>query len=219
MGTERNQATVARQAAAYLKHKYRKPGNAFVGVVSRLDRLVSGVLILARTSKAASRLSEQIRSRQVQKRYLACVEGRLEAGNEADASGWREVTHWVCKDERHQKMRTLESKPEVGTESSGAKEARLRFRWLANDTRLTLVEVDLLTGRKHQIRLQLSELGHPVLGDAKYGSNRRFPSGIALHCSRVCILHPTRRQPLEFSASPRQHWRQHVPESLLAAIL
>ena len=207
VGLEHGQVTMARAAADYLKRKYQKPGNVYVGVVSRIDRLVSGVLLLARTSKAAARLSEQIRAKSPTKRYLAIVDGRVrEPTNE-----WQTLRNYVLKNESKQRMEV------VSSSTSGAKQAVLRWRPLATSAFGTLVEVDLQTGRKHQIRLQLAELGFPVLGDQKYGSGRQFPRGIALHCYMLTIAHPTRREPYTFASDVRSHWTG-IPKALLDCI-
>ncbi len=199
MGSEVGQPTLARQAAEYLQQKHNKPGKAFIGVVSRLDRLVSGVLVLARTSKAASRLSEQIRQQSVEKFYMAMVEGGWPRRS-TDASRWHELVDWVAKDEASHRMRVVaESKP-------GAQLARLRVEWLATARDKSLLRVELVTGRKHQIRLQLAEQGTPVLGDAKYGARSPFSPGIALHCQQLTILHPTLKTSMTFQSSPAPHW-------------
>lgn len=194
MGTTADVPSLARQAAAYLKRKYNKPGNVFVGVVSRLDSLVSGVIVLARTSKAASRLSEQIRSQTTRKRYLAFVEGEL-AGQHAV---WHQLCDYVVKNEAAHRMQT------VAGPSQHAQEAKLRYRPLATSPTLSLLEVELITGRKHQIRVQLAALGHPILGDVKYESQRRFAPGIALHSFRLSIAHPTQQQAMSFESWPHQ---------------
>lgn len=181
-------------AAAYLKTRYQKPGNVFVGVVSRLDRLVSGALVFARTSKAASRLSAQFREQSVEKMYWALVEGNLHAVQ------WRELTNWVLKDEAQHRMRV------VARETSGAQEARLRFQTLQSLGTKTQVLVELLTGRKHQIRLQMEQVGHPICGDHKYGAKSRFPRGIGLHCHRLTLTHPTRQERLTFVSPIPQYW-------------
>lgn len=247
MGTDPETPTMARMAASYLKEKYHKPGNVFVGVVSRIDRLVSGVLILARTSKGASRLSEQIRNRQVAKRYLAIVEGQTAQSIPQSiplgiplaapqgisqgltqstplATDWIELVHHVRKNENRQRMEVVSE----ATESSQV--ARLQYRTLAQANGQSLVMVNLITGRKHQIRLQLSEMGHPVVGDAKYGATQSMPSssmgasgrkpngGIALHCYALKIMHPTRREPLTFVCSPRQHWGR-LPKAFVDALI
>jgi 23S rRNA pseudouridine1911/1915/1917 synthase len=209
MGTTPGTMTVARLAAQYLKKRYDKPGNVFVGVVSRLDSLVSGVLVLARTSKAASRLSKQIREHQVSKCYLALQEGCLERPGESHE--WRELVDYVSKDEAAHRMRA------VSASAPGAQLARLRVRQIASANVISLVEIELLTGRKHQIRLQLAQSGHPVLGDTKYGSRRKFAPGIALHCQRLKIMHPTKNQPLTFTASAIHHWPS-CPKPLIPAL-
>ncbi len=194
MGVADDVPSVVGLAKHYLKEKYYKPGNVFLGVVSRLDAPVSGVLILARTSKAASRLTEQFRDRTVQKYYWAMVEGHLAAGD-------GELHGWVRKDERHRRMHIASS------QTPGAQEARLTYTVIDTYKDTTLLEIRLVTGRKHQIRLQWSNHGHPVVGDRKYGSNRPFPTGIALHSRHVEFLHPVGRKPLVFQAPLPATWR------------
>ncbi len=199
MGSTLGEPTLARQAAEYLRHKHNKPGNAFIGVVSRLDRLVSGVLVLARTSKAASRVSEQIRQHQVDKFYMAIVEGQWPT-QLSTPNSWHELVDWVAKDEASHRMRVVpETKP-------GAQLAHMRVQCLANAHDKSLLKIELMTGRKHQIRLQLAEQGTPVWGDTKYGAARPFSPGIALHCQQLTILHPTLKQKLTFASPPTQHW-------------
>lgn len=195
MGVTGDEPSVVRIAKEYLKAKYQKPGNVYLGVVSRLDALVSGVLVLARTSKAAARLSEQFRERETSKIYWAIVER-----SPRSTSG--ELVHWMRKDERKQRMVV------TAADTSGAQEARLRFRSLQKLKTGELLEIELLTGRKHQIRLQLSAAGAPILGDRKYGSNVSFPSGIALHARRLALVHPTTKEELEFVAPPPPPWHQ-----------
>ncbi len=197
MGTEPGIPTIARQAADYLKHKYHKPGNVFIGVVSRLDSLVSGVLVLARTSKAASRLSAQLREQTVTKRYLALVEGQFRGG----AEPWQTLTDQVAKNESRHCMEVVPSG------YSGSQLARLRVRPIVVASGRSLVEVELETGRKHQIRLQLAHAGHAILGDRKYGSQRHFSPGIALHCVQLAFQHPTQATRLQFTAQPPDSWR------------
>lgn len=207
MGAMPGADSVVVQAADYLKQKYHKPGNVFVGVVSRLDALVSGVLVLAKTSKAASRLSEQIRNQSTSKRYIAVVEGPLEDQYLRGNSGAIDLVHYLRKNESLHKVEP------VRQVVSGAQEARLRLRLLRRLGAYSLVEVELVTGRKHQIRVQLSAIGHPVLGDSKYGAttnpskSRVNASGIGLHCYRLTVQHPTLRKPMTFQVLP-EHWRQ-----------
>jgi 23S rRNA pseudouridine1911/1915/1917 synthase len=194
MGTPGGSATLLSLAKDYVKQQYHKPGNVYLGVMSRLDAPVTGVVLLARTSKAASRLTEQFRSRAVEKSYWAVVEG---ATNVA-----ARLVDWLGQDERHRRMHI------VGATLPGAREARLSYRRLAALTDASLLEVALETGRKHQIRLQLAHHGHPIIGDRKYGSRRPFPAGIALHARRLVVNHPTTGAQLEFQAPLPETWRK-----------
>jgi 23S rRNA pseudouridine1911/1915/1917 synthase len=188
-GVVEGAASVVTAAKDYLKRKYKKPGNVYLGVVSRLDSSVSGVLVLARTSKAAARLNEQFRERQTHKVYWAVVE-RLPDPAEG------ELIDWVKKDEKRQRMAV------VSKHTVGAQRARLTYRTLRKLSGCTLLEVKLETGRKHQIRLQLAAAGCPILGDRKYGSKRQFAGGIALHAQQLEIAHPINRERLAFTAEP-----------------
>jgi len=193
-GAEAGTASMVTVAKEYLKHKYQKPGNVYLGVVSRLDSVVSGVLVLARTSKAAARLTEQFQSGKVEKMYWAIVEQPP-----APPSG--ELSHWVLKNDAAHRMEV------VPPHAPGAQQARLSYRTLGRETTGTLLEVHLLTGRKHQIRLQLAAIGCPMLGDRKYGSRQAFrKDAIALHCVRLAIEHPTTCERLEFHAPPPAAW-------------
>jgi 23S rRNA pseudouridine1911/1915/1917 synthase len=186
--------TLTAMAKQYIKGRYAKPGNVYLGVVSRLDAPVSGIVLLARTSKAARRLTEQFRCGTVEKTYWTIVEGNVEPPLES-------CVDWVGKDERQHRMQIVEPT------SPGAKQARLCYRRLARVQRDSLLEVKLQTGRKHQIRLQLAHRGHPILGDRKYGSRRRWPTGIALHARRLVIGHPVGGAPLELEAPLPGVWR------------
>jgi 23S rRNA pseudouridine1911/1915/1917 synthase len=200
-GVVEGAASVLTEAKAYLKRKYKKPGNVYLGVVSRLDAAVSGILVLARTSKAADRLSKQFQSGAVEKVYWAIVEQPPEP-----TSG--ELSHWVLKNDRERRMEIVASR------SRGAQHARLTYRTLRKERSGTLVEVQLDTGRKHQIRLQLSEIGCPILGDRKYGSRKPFiTESIALCCVQLAIDHPTTKQRLEFEIKPPTTWRMASGES------
>ncbi len=181
-------------AAQYIKLKYQKPGNVFLGVTSRLDAPTTGVVILARTSKAAARLSEQFRERKVDKTYWAVVGGKMSpsAGTLVD---------YLAPDERHRSVSV------VSPQHPEAKEARLSYRVLKELGNKTLLEVQLLTGRKHQIRVQLAERGFPIWGDIKYGAPKGFSPGIALHARGVQITHPTRQEPLRITAPLPSSWK------------
>ncbi len=190
------------EAKEYLRKKYRKPGNVYLGVVSRLDSAVSGVVVFARTSKAAARLNEQFRSRKVEKTYWALVEGRIEPAS-------AELVDSIAKDEPHARMKVVPTAGKNGQlrSNSGAKEARLSYRRLKMEDGCSLLEIQLETGRKHQIRVQLASRGHPVVGDRKYGSRRAFPGGIALHSRRLVIEHPTKKTAVELVAPLPKAWK------------
>jgi 23S rRNA pseudouridine1911/1915/1917 synthase len=196
-GVAEGAASVLTRAKEYLKQKYKKPGNVYLGVVSRLDSTVSGVLVLARTSKAADRLTKQFQSGEVEKVYWALIESA--GGGPQPAEG--ELSHWVLKNDRERRMEVVEPR------SKGAQHARLGYRTLGKERLGTLVEVRLHTGRKHQIRLQLATIHCPIVGDRKYGSRKVFgEQAIALHCVRLAIEHPTTKERLEFMAPPPINW-------------
>lgn len=182
------------RAKDYIGRKYAKPGNVYIGIVSRLDALVTGVVVLARTSKAAARLSEQFREAEVAKTYWAVVEGTPPQES-------TELSNWLLKDDRQRKM-------VVVPPDSGGQAARLRFRRLLSlENGRTLLEVKLGTGRKHQIRVQLAHQRLPIIGDAKYGSTMPFPSGVALHARWLRLTHPTLKTQLTFLAPLPGSWR------------
>jgi len=195
MGVAKDRPSVLSEAKQYIKHKYQKPGNVYLGVVSRLDAPVTGALLIARTSKAASRLSKQFRDRKVDKVYQVIVEG---VPKERAAF----CHHWLRKDERHRRMHVTMKDVET------AREAKLRYRVLQELPRdLCLLEVHLDTGRKHQIRVQLSAIGHPVVGDRKYKSSLPFKTGIALHSHLLGFEHPVRRARMEITAPLPDSWQ------------
>lgn len=176
--------TLGRQ---YIGRRFDKPGNVFLGLVQRLDRPVSGVMVLARTSKSAVRLNEQFRARSVVKRYCAVVEGRL--------LGSGRMEHRIAKSGKRARI--------VAEDSLKGSRATLRWRTVAEIGGQALVDIDLETGRPHQIRLQLAEAGHPIAGDRRHGAGSGWPGrGIALHCYALGIEHPTRREPLLWTAGP-----------------
>jgi len=200
-GAVAGKPSVVAEAKAYLKRKYRKPGNVYLGVVSRLDSPVSGVVILARTSKAAARLNEQFRVREVGKIYWAIAEGSVEP-----PSG--QLVDFLAKDERNKRMAIVAQSGRRGKKSQGqGQEARLSYRRLKVAVGNSLLEIVLETGRKHQIRLQLAARGHPIVGDRKYGSKQTFPRGIALHCRRLIIEHPIKKTRLEVTAPLPKSWK------------
>jgi 23S rRNA pseudouridine1911/1915/1917 synthase len=202
MGVAADVPSALTLAKEYIKQKYDKPGNVYLGVVSRLDAPTTGVLLMARTSKAAGRLTEQFRQREVDKLYWAVVEKPL-----AEETG--RLEDHVRKDERHRKMHVTHA------DAAGAQFAALVYRSLGKITGGHLLEVRLETGRKHQIRLQLGSRGGPIVGDRKYGSSRPFPAGIALHSRQLQITHPVGGEPLEFVASLPATWKPFAIENRL----
>jgi len=174
---------------AYIKEKYKKPGDVFLGVVHRLDRPVSGCVVYARTSKALTRLSELFRTREVKKTYWAIVTDRppSEEGT---------LSNWLKKNEKQNKSYVY------STEVKGSKLAELSYRILGRSERYYLIEVDLQTGRHHQIRAQLAAAGCPIKGDLKYGAKRSNEGGgISLHSRRVSFVHPVKNEEISVEAS------------------
>lgn len=166
----------------YIKEKYNKPGNVFLGVVHRIDRPVAGLVMFARTSKAVDRLNKMFRNGEIHKTYHALVEGHPEKPED-------ELVHWLVSDSRINKTFI------AGPDTEGAKLSRLRYRTLAEGDRYTLLEINLLTGRKHQIRAQLSAIGLPIKGDLKYGSRRSNPDGgISLQAHKIEFIHPVSKK-------------------------
>lgn len=174
---------------AYVKRRYDKPGEAYLGLVHRLDRPVGGVMVFARTSKAAARLTDQFRTHEAKKRYVAIVRGepRPEAA----------LTDWLYKDEKTFSSRVVPP----GTE--GAKEAKLRYALLARDKQgRALLDVELYTGRPHQIRVQLLNAGLPIEGDQRYAPDARPGEQIKLWAYALTLTHPTLREPMTFFCAP-----------------
>lgn len=169
----------------YLKVKYNKPGNVFCGVVHRIDRPVSGLVIFARTSKALERLNKMLREGEIHKTYRAIVEGHPEKPEAL-------LENYLVSDGRINKTYVTDSR------NPDAKLSRLEYRTVERGDRYTLLEVNLLTGRKHQIRAQLSAIGHPIKGDLKYGARRsNRDGGISLQAYRIHFTHPVSKQPID----------------------
>jgi len=172
----------------YIGEKYNKPGNVFLGVVHRIDRPTSGLVIFARTTKALTRLNELLKTREVTKKYWAVVKnvpsepaGRLE--------------HYLRKNEKQNKSYVVDAK------TPGAKKAELVYQVLKHAQNYALIEVELLTGRHHQIRAQMAAIGCPIKGDLKYGFDRSNPDGsIHLHARLLSFLHPVKKDNLEILA-------------------
>lgn len=182
----------------YIKVKYNKPGNVYLGLVHRLDRMVGGVMVFAKTSKAASRISEYIRQKNVKKRYLAVVNGTLPVSDQKV-----ELKNYLVKNERLNMSRVVDST------TKGSKEAILEYKVLKNFTYngkdYSLVDIDLHTGRHHQIRLQFAHIGHPLYGDVKYGQKvNKVGQNLALFSYYLSFFHPTKDEYLEFEFKPNE---------------
>lgn len=190
-GTEE---TLDRAVKRYLKEKYHKPGNVFLGIVQRLDRPVSGVMLFARTSKAASRLAEQFRLGTVEKVYWAVVEG--EVGQTAGT-----LDDWLLRDEKLHRVVVVEP------DTRDARQALLHFHRRAVHGGLTWLELRPQTGRKHQLRVQMAHHGYPIYGDARYGAIHTFNNAIALHARSLTFLHPVRNEPITLTAEVPRPWR------------
>jgi len=188
-GDQTGRVTLLDEARQWLKREYAKPGRVFLGLVHRLDRTASGVVVLARTSKAAARLSEEIRSKRPRKSYLALVEGEVP-----------ESDHCIDRLERQEFNSRVVAAP-------AGKEARLSYRRLHHRQGISLVEIALETGRHHQIRVQFAHRGFPILGDRRYGARQGFiDDSIALHAREMIIRHPTLGEEMPFTAEPDSRW-------------
>ena len=186
----------------YLKEKYNKPGNVFIGVTHRLDRPVSGLVVLAKTSKALARLNEMFRTGKVEKTYWAITKN-LPPAEEGT------LTHYLTRNEKQNKSYAYD------TEKPGSKLAVLHYRLRARSDNYCLLEVDLKTGRHHQIRCQLARIGCPIKGDLKYGFPRSNPDGsISLHARRVKFVHPVSGKLIDVVAPvPDDNlWKAFLPE-------
>ena len=172
----------------YLKEKYQKPGNVFVGVTHRLDRPVSGLVVFAKTSKALSRLNEMFKNSEVKKTYWAIVK---ECPRELEG----ELVHYLVRNEKQNKSYAYDK------EVPDSKKAILHYRLIARSQNYNLLEVDLKTGRHHQIRCQLAKMGCPIKGDLKYGFARSNPDGsICLHARRISFIHPVSKEQIDLEA-------------------
>ena len=186
----------------YIKEKYNKPGNVYVGLVHRLDRPVGGLMVFAKTSKAASRLSNQVREKTIKKQYLAVVDGKFK-----ENKGMLE--NYLYKDERNNVSKVVDKNKKV------AKLAKLDYEVLGYkpDKNLSLVKIDLHTGRHHQIRVQLSNFGHSIFGDQKYGT-RGQGKQIALWAYNLQIEHPVSKEKMNFKLLPENKgtWKWDIED-------
>lgn len=175
----------------YIKVTYNKPGNVFLGLLHRLDRNVEGVMVFAKTSKAASRISEQIRKHEVNKRYRAVINGIPKKENST-------LINYCVKDSRTNTTKVYDKRPHSGD----IKESVLNYNIISkskfNGIDVSLIDVELITGRSHQIRAQMSHLGHPLLGDSKYG-DRTFTGPVSLQSYLIGFKHPVTSEYMEFT--------------------
>ena len=189
-GDETGDRTLADDVKEYLKVRYNKPGNVFLGIPHRLDRPTSGIVVYCRTDKALSRMTALFRTSDVKKAYWAIVDRKPER-NEG------ELVHYITRNAAQNKS-IASSK-----ETKGSKIAKLSYRTLASSDNYHLIEIDLHTGRHHQIRAQLAAIGVHIKGDLKYGAQRSNPDGgICLHARRISFTHPIRKEKITITADP-----------------
>lgn len=201
-GDKTGDTPLSETVGRWIKEKYGKPGNVFVGVVHRLDRPVGGVVVFAKTSKALSRLNAMFRDGQVRKTYWAIT------ANTPSPTEGRLVHHITTRQEGNKSYASA-------TPTKNSKEAALTYRTLSHSDRYTLVEVNLETGRKHQIRVQLAAIGCPIKGDLKYGAKRSNPDGsISLMARRVQFIHPVSGKEIDVTAPVPDDtlWHALAPE-------
>lgn len=188
-GDKTGDTSLADLLKTWLKEKYAKPGNVFVGVTHRLDRPVTGVVVFAKTSKALARMNELFRTGEIKKTYWAIVRNRPPEVEQ-------ELTHWLVRNEKQNKSYVC-----TPSQKRDARKAVLHYRLLAQSENYYLLEIDLQTGRHHQIRCQLAAIGCSIRGDLKYGAGRSNPDGgISLHARRVSFVHPVSKRPINIVA-------------------
>ncbi len=189
-GDKTGDKPLSERVKEYLKVKYDKPGNVFCGVTHRLDRPTSGVVVFAKTSKALSRLNAMFKNNEIDKTYWAIVK-KLPEKTEAT------LTHYLIKNERTNKSTAHD------VEKPNTKKSVLHYKVIAQSQNYNLLEVELETGRHHQIRCQLSKIGSPIKGDLKYGAERSNPDGsISLHARKIAFVHPVSKEKIEVAAAP-----------------
>ena len=187
-GDKTGDTPLSETVKAYLKEKYQKPGNVFIGVTHRLDRPVSGLVVFAKTGKALSRLNEMFRTGQVEKTYWAVVKN-------FPPSQETILTHYLVRNEKQNKSYAYDK------EVPNSKLAKLHYKLIGKSENYYLLEISLMTGRHHQIRCQLAKIGCPIKGDLKYGAPRSNPDGsICLHARKVKFIHPVSKQLIEVEA-------------------
>ena len=187
-GDKTGDTPLSETVKSYLKEKYNKPGNVFIGVTHRLDRPVSGLVVFAKTGKALARLNEMFRNGDVKKTYWAIVK---ECPKETEG----ELVHYLVRNEKQNKSYAYDK------EVKNSKKAILHYKLISHSENYYLLEVDLKTGRHHQIRCQLAKMGCPIKGDLKYGSSRSNSDGsICLHARKISFIHPVSKKVIEVEA-------------------
>ncbi|MBT1704671.1 RluA family pseudouridine synthase [Chryseosolibacter indicus] len=195
-GDETGDTPLVELCKEYIKEKYKKPGAVFLGVVHRLDRPVSGIVVLARTSKALERMNALFREKQTRKTYWAVVDKKPKQPED-------KLVHWLLKDEKKNKTTAFPRK------TLNALESELSYKLIKNVSALFLLQVNPITGRPHQIRVQLASIGCPIVGDVKYGSSAANSDGsICLHAKKLEFVHPVKNEPMTFEAEPpsTEYW-------------
>lgn len=187
-GDKTGDEPLSEKVKTYIKEKYKKPGNVFLGVTHRLDRPVSGALLFAKTSKALGRLNEMFKSKEIKKIYWAIVKSKPPGLEET-------LNHYLIKNQKKNKSFAYDK------EVKDTKLASLTYKVIAEADNYYLLEVELLTGRHHQIRCQLAKIGCPIKGDLKYGFPRSNPDGgISLHARKIEFIHPVKKEPITILA-------------------
>lgn len=186
-GDDTNDKDMVNLLKDYVKKKYNKPGNVYIGLIHRLDRPVGGVMVFAKTSKAASRLSEQVRNKTFNKTYLAIIHGNMKSGKDT-------LKDFLYKNKKTNMVTVVKKN------HKDAKEAELDYKILNFKENLSLVQVNLKTGRSHQIRVQFSNRKHPLYGDQRYGKEiNKVGQQIALWSNKIELYHPTTKEKMEFT--------------------
>lgn len=189
-GDQTGDVTLADDVKSYIKRKYKKPGDVFLGIIHRLDRPVSGAVIFARTSKGLERMNKLFRDREVQKVYWALTKNKP-----PELEG--ELIHWLKKDQKQNRVSAYSK------EGRGAQKAILNYKLIGRVSEYYLLQVKPLTGRPHQIRVQLAKMGCPILGDVKYGGDKiANKASIYLHSREVSFKHPIKKEPIRVTAKP-----------------
>lgn len=204
-GDKSGDVTLLDTVKAYLRVKYSKPGEVFLGLVHRIDRPVSGAVILAKTSKALTRLNQMLQDREIRKVYWAVVAktAAQDLPHSTDENGWQHLVHFLKRNEKQNKSYAFD----IG--GPGRVRAEMKFRKIAESDRYDLMEVELITGRHHQIRAQFAAIGIPIRGDLKYGYPRSNPGGsIHLHARQVEFIHPVKKEKISIlaPAPPDKLW-------------